>query len=112
MQQAKKARQKPRGKPFQPGHHIGRPKGARSRAKLIAEAAARAIVDDPYYRKKLLSKAKAGKLAPAVEVMLHYYAYGKPIEIHQHSGPGGGPIETRATVHVYLPDNGRKPNNE
>lgn len=26
---------------------------------------------------------------------------------HEHSGPGGGPIETAATVTVYLPDNGR-----
>lgn len=26
---------------------------------------------------------------------------------HEHAGPGGGPIETKATVQVYLPDNGR-----
>jgi hypothetical protein len=28
---------------------------------------------------------------------------------HELSGPGGGPIASRAEVRIYLPDNGRKP---
>lgn len=28
---------------------------------------------------------------------------------HELSGPGGGPIPSRAEVRIYLPDNGRKP---
>ena len=28
-------------------------------------------------------------------------------ERHEHTGKDGGPIETRGTVNVYLPDNGR-----
>ena len=39
-----------------------------------------AIVDDPAYRRNLASRARRGKLAPAVECMLWHYAKGKPTE--------------------------------
>jgi hypothetical protein len=42
--------------------------------------------DDLAYRKRLLSKARAGALAPAVECMLWHYAKGKPKETIE---PGG-----------------------
>ncbi len=45
-----------------------------------------AIVDDPTYRKKLIARAKAGELAPAIEAMLWHYAYGKPKERVEHAG--------------------------
>ncbi len=49
-------------------------------------AACVAIVDDSHYRKKLLARARAGTLPPAVECMLWHYAKGKPKEQVEHSG--------------------------
>ena len=51
-----------------------------------------AIVGDPIYQKGLVARAKDGKLSPAVEAMLWHYAYGKPKEQVELSGPRGGPI--------------------
>ena len=64
----------------------GRKKGAPNKATAEAKAACAAIVDDPTYRQKLMARAKAGKLAPAVEAMLWHYAYGKPKEQVEHAG--------------------------
>lgn len=46
----------------------------------IARDRARQILDDPLYFKQLKDRALAGMLPPMLEVMLHQYAYGKPIE--------------------------------
>ena len=75
----------PNGKPL-PGP--GRPKGSRPADKVEAEAAARAIVDDPTYRANLAKRVKDGNVAPAVETMLWHYAHGKPVERHEvkHTG--------------------------
>jgi hypothetical protein len=45
-----------------------------------AQRLAQQIVEDPEYRRKLLERARTGKLAPAVEVALMAYAWGKPKE--------------------------------
>jgi hypothetical protein len=58
----------------------GRPKGVPNKATLEAKQACAEIVDDPIYRAKLLARARAGKLAPAMETLLWYYAKGKPKE--------------------------------
>lgn len=73
---------KPRGKPFEPGHKRvgGRKKGTPNKVTKEAREAASRIVDDPEYRENLLLRAKAGRLAPAVETMLWHYAKGKPVE--------------------------------
>ena len=55
-------------------------------ATVEAKAACAAIVDDPVYRTKLMAAARARTVAPAVEVMLWHYAYGKPKERVEHSG--------------------------
>ena len=65
-----------------------------------AKAVCAAIVDDPAYRKKLIARAKAGELAPAIEAMLWHYAYGKPKEQVEHSGT----VETVSRiVHEHQP---------
>ncbi len=65
-----------------------------------AQAVCAAIVDDPAYRKKLIARAKAGELAPAIEAMLWHYAYGKPKEQVEHSGT----VETVSRiVHEHQP---------
>ena len=56
----------------------GRKKGVPNKATAEVRAACVAIVDDPQYRKKLLARARAGTLPPAVECMLWHYAKGKP----------------------------------
>ena len=53
---------------------------------------AKALVEDPIYRLRLQTRLKSGKIAPAVETMLWFYAYGKPKETVEHSGPDGRPI--------------------
>jgi hypothetical protein len=44
------------------------------------------VVDDPAYQATIRQRAMRGKLAPAVECMLWYYAKGKPKELLEHSG--------------------------
>lgn len=53
------------------------------RALRTSEAArfASEIVENPEYRKNLLSRAIAGLLPPAVENTLLYYRYGRPVEV-------------------------------
>jgi len=58
----------------------GRTKGTPNKATADAKAACTAIVDDPAYRRNLASRARRGKLAPAMECMLWHYAKGKPTE--------------------------------
>ena len=64
----------------------GRRKGTSNKVTAEAKAVCAAIVDDPTYRKKLIVRAKAGELAPAIEAMLWHYAYGKPKEQVEHAG--------------------------
>ena len=64
----------------------GRRKGTSNKVTAEAKAVCAAIVDDPAYRKKLIARAKAGELAPAIEAMLWHYAYGKPKEQVEHAG--------------------------
>ncbi|MFW6202297.1 MAG: hypothetical protein ACOC8B_06950, partial [Gemmatimonadota bacterium] len=33
--------------------------------------------------------------------------HGLYVDRHEHAGPGGGPIQTNASVTFYVPDNGR-----
>jgi len=68
------------------GGSPGRPKGVPNKATVEAKAAATLIVDDPKYRENLLHRARAGKLAPGMEVVLWSYAKGRPKE--QNEAPG------------------------
>ena len=45
---------------------------------IEAQAACAAIVDDPAYRRKLIQRARTGRLSPAIEALLWHYAKGKP----------------------------------
>jgi hypothetical protein len=65
----------------------GRRPGSLNHATVEAKAACAALIDDPEYRRSLAERLRSGKLAPAVECMLWYYAKGKPkeaIEADQH----------------------------
>jgi hypothetical protein len=52
-----------------------------SELQLIrAKEFARLIVDDPEYRRNLYNRAIKGDLAPAVEILLLHYRFGKPTD--------------------------------
>lgn len=70
----------PRGRFVKGDPRAGRPKGARDKAKRTTKALCLSLIEDPVYIKKLTKRLHAGKLSPAVETMLWYYAVGKPAE--------------------------------
>ena len=57
-----------------------RPKGSLNRVTLEAREFARDLIDSPDYRKSLARRIKNDALPGGVEVMLWYYAYGKPTD--------------------------------
>jgi hypothetical protein len=65
---------------FAPGNRFGRgrPKGSLNKVTAEAREMARALLQDPEYRENLVTRLRTGTVAPAVEVMLWNYAYGKP----------------------------------
>lgn len=81
-----------------------------------AQAKARKMLGDksPEAVRVLISglkdKDRRVRVACATEILDR--GLPRPVQGLEHSGPGGGPIETTAQVCVYLPDNGRKPNPE
>lgn len=50
------------------------------------------ILENPKYVANLKKRALAGELPPAVETMLFYYLYGKPVEKLEHSGNADKPL--------------------
>jgi hypothetical protein len=58
----------------------GRPKGVPNKATVEVKEAARGLVEDATYRQNLKTRLETGKLAPAMESVLWFYAYGKPKE--------------------------------
>jgi protein-disulfide isomerase-like protein with CxxC motif len=51
----------------------------RARFDAARQLAAR-LLDDPAYLENLGMRLRAGILAPALEVLLYHYRYGKPVE--------------------------------
>lgn len=70
----------------------GRKPGTPNRSTAMVEARCRALIEDPAYQTYFQKRLKAGTLAPALEAMTWAYAYGKPVERQEHSGPNGGPM--------------------
>lgn len=58
----------------------GRQPGSLNKATVEAKAACAELIDDPEYRRSLGKRLRAGKLSPAVECLLWFYAKGKPKE--------------------------------
>lgn len=75
----------------------GRPKGSRNKVSKAGRTFATRIVNDAKYRERLLSQARLGQLAPAVQTALMAYAWGKPVdqvelETNQPNASALGPI--------------------
>ena len=56
----------------------GRPKDVPNKASVEAKGFCSSIIDDPAYQQSIRERALKGKLAPAIEAMIWYYAKGKP----------------------------------
>lgn len=70
----------------------GRTKGTPNKTTGEVAARCRALIESPSYVADFERRLRAGELPPALEALTWHYAYGKPTEHHEHSGPGGGPI--------------------
>jgi hypothetical protein len=57
----------------------GRPPGARNKATLEIREAARRLVSDPIYWRKLRGDLRKRKVHPHVETTLLAYAFGRPV---------------------------------
>jgi hypothetical protein len=57
----------------------GRPKGVANKVTREIKDAARQLVEDPVYRRRLRARLRKGS-APHMETLLHHYAFGKPTE--------------------------------
>jgi hypothetical protein len=58
----------------------GRTKGTPNKVTREAKEFCASVIDDAAYQAALRRRALTGKLAPAIECMLWYYAKGKPTE--------------------------------
>ena len=56
----------------------GRLPGSLNKTTVEAREACAELVDDPKYRRRLGERLRAGKLSPAVECIIWYYAKGRP----------------------------------
>lgn len=84
----------------------GRQKGAKNKASNGIRKFSLQLLMDRDYRRELRKRLKDHTLDPGIHRMLYQYAYGRPPEKVEISGPDGGPIEQK--VHFYIPKNGRE----
>ena len=80
----------------------GRQIGSRNKRSSGAETLARDILEDPTYLAKLKARAFAGELAPAVETMLFYFLYGKPVDRTALTTQEGDDVTTFPALQVIL----------
>lgn len=66
----------------------GRPPGSENRTTKEARELAARMIEDPKYLTSLRKRLLGGRLAPAVETLLWFYAKGKPVERHEIGAPG------------------------
>jgi hypothetical protein len=69
---------------FAPGNP-GRPRGIQNRYTLLHREFCRGIVESAEYRTSLVERIMEHTLPAAVEIMLHWYAYGKPADQKDNS---------------------------
>lgn len=70
----------------------GRKAGTPNRATAEVDARCRALIESQDYQDYFAHRLKVGQLPPALEAMTWHYAYGKPVERTELTGPSGGPI--------------------
>ena len=70
------------------GNPHGRPKGRPNKATFEIKAFAQAFLKSDKYQEYLKRRVLAGE-APHMETLLHYYAYGKPVDRIAPTTPDG-----------------------
>ena len=78
----------------------GRAKGQPNRIYSEVGERCRQLLESDEYQRYFQERLRTGKLPPAVEAMTWHYAYGKPVERHEVTGTGGGPVITKV-VHEH-----------
>ena len=70
----------------------GRRKGTPNAIYSEVGERCRKLIESPEYQQYFNHRLAVGQLPPALEAMTWHYAYGKPPEHLEHSGPQGQPI--------------------
>lgn len=101
----------PVGRPFAKGHGKagGRVEGVPNRVTKQVREQARQMVEDPRYRRRVVRDLRAGALHPALEAMLWYYAYGRPVERIRMTGIVGRTDLVAALEQAWEQLRGRDP---
>ncbi len=73
----------------------GRPKGIKNRRTLLGSQYLNTLNFRAKRRLRQLIDGGDDELALKAATLVLAYSFGKPIEVREVSGPGGGPIETR-----------------
>ncbi len=88
----------PVGRPFAKGNRGGgRKKGVPNKATLEVKTFLRNFLESAAYRRSLQDRILKGKAVP-LEILAHYYAYGKPKTSVEVSVPPGPPLGQLAAV--------------
>lgn len=70
----------------------GRTKGTPNKTSGVVAERCRQLIESPEYQDYFAHRLKVGQLPPALEALTWHYAYGKPKEQLEVTGPHGGPI--------------------
>jgi hypothetical protein len=80
--------------PFKKGEG-GRKPGTKNKVTQEIRLFCRELLETQEYRDYFKHRLLVGQLPPALESMVWHYAYDKPIERQEHSGPEGGDLVIR-----------------
>ena len=96
---------RPKGSPKTGGRQKGTPNKSTQVKDLFknlkveelenAHEVAQSLVTDPAYIEKLRERLVSGRIAPFIESMLWYYAFGKPPETVMLKGDSENPLAVR-----------------
>lgn len=73
----------------------GRRAGVPNKVASEVGARCRALLESQKYQDYFAHRLEVGNLPPMLEALTWHYAYGKPVERQEHTGPDGGPIQLR-----------------
>jgi hypothetical protein len=92
----------------------GRQPGTANKTTLMIKDLALGLVQDPQYLASLKKRMESGR-SPQLEILMHYYAYGKPkieishdknvtVIVRRDQRDAGSLLDTKATPAGYVTD--------
>ncbi len=60
------------------------------------------VLESREFREYIVNSLTLGSLPPAVITRMMDYAWGKPVELHEHTGKDGAPIAVTKVVRVII----------